>query len=217
MVPIVSIIGRSGSGKTTLLEKVVRELTSRGFRVGTIKHDVHGFEIDHEGKDSWRHRRAGAGAVVLSTGDGFALIKDVSEEWDPERLASSFLTDMDVVITEGYKKAHFPKIEVIRKARSIKPVSKRTDGLIAIVSDVKIKGRIPRFDLDDYSGVADLIEERIIKTGSAGAALIVDGRPVALKPFIEGLLTEAVTGMIKNLKGCENPGEIELRIRRQNP
>ena len=69
MGPIVSIVGKSGSGKTTLLEKVVAELTKRGYNVGTIKHDVHGFEIDYEGKDSWRHKKAGAKTVVLSSPD----------------------------------------------------------------------------------------------------------------------------------------------------
>ncbi|OGQ40569.1 MAG: molybdopterin-guanine dinucleotide biosynthesis protein B, partial [Deltaproteobacteria bacterium RIFCSPLOWO2_01_FULL_42_9] len=86
---MVSIVGKSGSGKTTLLEKVVAELTKRGYRVGTIKHDVHGFEIDHEGKDSWRHKMAGAKTVVLSSPDRVAVIKDVDEEWLPDKLAFS--------------------------------------------------------------------------------------------------------------------------------
>jgi len=76
---MVSIVGKSGSGKTTLLEKVVAELTKRGYRVGTIKHDVHGFEIDHEGKDSWRHKMAGAKTVALSSPDRVAVIKDVTK------------------------------------------------------------------------------------------------------------------------------------------
>ena len=66
MPPIVSIVGKSDSGKTTLLEKLVAAIRSRGYRVGTIKHDTHGFDIDHEGKDSWRHKKAGARTVVLS-------------------------------------------------------------------------------------------------------------------------------------------------------
>ncbi len=218
MVPIVSIVGRSGSGKTTLIEKVVGELRSRGFRVGTIKHDVHGFDIDHEGKDSWRHKEAGAEAVVISSSDGFAVVREVNKEWPPERLASSLLWEMDVVITEGYKRAGFPKIEVVRKARSTRPLTGPKKGLIAVVSDIKIKGTgIPRFDLDDFKGVADLIEEKIIRRKDrGGTSLIVNGSTVELKPFIEGMLTEAVTGMIRKLKGCEDAEYIELRIRRRS-
>ena len=70
MAPIISIIGKSGSGKTTLLEMVISELTRRGYSVGILKHDAHGFEIDHEGKDSWRHKQAGASVVALASGRG---------------------------------------------------------------------------------------------------------------------------------------------------
>ena len=213
MIPVVSIVGRSGSGKTTLLEKVVGELTKRGYRVGTIKHDVHGFEIDHEGKDSWRHKRAGAMTVVLSSGEKFAVIKDVDVEWKPECLVSAFLSDMDIVITEGYKRAGFPKIEVIRKARSTKPVCTKTKDLLAIVSDIKIRSSIPRFDLNDFKGVVDLLEERFLSGRERRKlSLFVDNREIPLKPFIEGLLVDGIAGMIKNLKDCADPSRIEIRI-----
>jgi molybdopterin-guanine dinucleotide biosynthesis protein B len=91
MVPIVSIVGKSGSGKTTLLEKVIKELTHRGYTVGVLKHDAHGFEIDHEGKDSWRHKKAGASTVALSSPEKFAVIKDVLTEWFPERIIDAYL------------------------------------------------------------------------------------------------------------------------------
>ncbi|HHL39271.1 MAG TPA: molybdopterin-guanine dinucleotide biosynthesis protein B [Deltaproteobacteria bacterium] len=218
MVPVVAIVGVSGSGKTTLVEKVVAELTERGYRVGTLKHDVHGFDMDCEGKDSWRHKQAGAEAVVLSAPGKVALIKDVDGDLAPRLLASTYHSDMDIVIAEGFKRAPIPKIEVIRKACSMKPVCAKDRNLIAYVSDIRLRGRIPRYDLDDGGGVADLIEERFLSGPEApesqGISLIVDGRRVTLKPFIAGLLRDAVAGMTRNLKGCEDPTIIELRIRR---
>lgn len=225
MMLIVSIVGKSGSGKTTLLEKVVAELTKRGYSVGTIKHDVHGFEIDYEGKDSWRHKKAGAKTVVLSSPDKIAVIKDVDEEWTPSMLGFSFIDDADIIITEGYKKADYPKIEVIRKTKSTKPICRKDKNLIAIASDIKFKCRdVPCVDINNAKGIADLIEERFLQKGACreksdpclihtGTCLMVNGKKITLKPFIDELLAEAIKGMIKSLKGCRNPGDIEIRIK----
>lgn len=216
MTPLVSIVGKSGSGKTTLLEKVVTELTDRGYKIGTIKHDVHGFEIDYEGKDSWRHKRAGANTVVLSSPGKIAVIKDVDEEWPPNKLTACFIDDIDLVITEGYKKAAYPKIEVIRKAKSTKPICRKDKNLIAIASDMKFRCKdVPCIDINDATGVADLIEKRFLQKEAHGekANLIVNGKQVTLKPFIEEMLVETIQGMLKSLKGCQNPKNIEIRIK----
>jgi len=213
MVPLVTIAGLSGSGKTTLIEKVVGELTSRGFKVGTIKHDAHGFEIDKEGKDSWRHARAGAVSVVLASPEKTALIKKSSEDWSPERLAAAYLGDVDVVVTEGFKKSKLPKIEVIRKAVSETPACAEDENLLAIASDTEVKSEKPVYRLDDFKGITDLIEERIIKGAEGrGTTLVVNGEPVTLKPFIENLIRDGVLGMIRSLKGCGEAQTIELRI-----
>lgn len=215
MVPIVSIVGKSGSGKTTLLEKVISELKRRGYRVGVIKHDAHGFEIDREGKDSWRHKKAGAVTVALSSPEKFAVIKDVKAEWGPERIISSYLSDVDVVVTEGFKQSDFPKIEVIRKANSSKPVCAKDPRLMAYVTDVKLRTKLPVLTLGDYRGVARLIEKEIIRKAKPGSiCLTVDGKTIALKPFIENLIKDGVTGMIKSLKGCSGAGEIEIKIKK---
>ena len=216
MMPIVSIVGKSGSGKTTLLEKVVAELTKRGYRVGTIKHDVHGFEIDYEGKDSWRHKKAGAKTVVLSSPDKIAVIKDVDEEWNPSMLGFSFVDDADIIITEGYKKADYPKIEVIRKAKSTKPICRKDKNLIAVASDIRFKCKdVPCVDINNAKGIADLIEERFLQKEACRekSCLMVNGKKITLKPFIDKLLAEAIKGMIKSLKGCKNPKDIDIRIK----
>lgn len=216
MTPIVSIVGKSGSGKTTLLEKVVTELTNRGYKIGTIKHDVHGFEIDYEGKDSWRHKKAGAKTVVLSSPDKIAVIKDVDEEWEPSSLCFSFIKDVDIIITEGYKKAIYPKIEVIRKAKSTRPICRKDKNLIAIASDMRFKCKdVPCVGINDAKGIANLIENRFLqkKAYREKSDLMVNGKSITLKPFIDELLAEAIIGMIKSLKGCSSPRDIELRIK----
>ncbi|MBI5886576.1 MAG: molybdopterin-guanine dinucleotide biosynthesis protein B [Deltaproteobacteria bacterium] len=218
MVPVVSIIGTSGSGKTTLLEQVIARLKRRGWRVAILKHDAHGFEIDREGKDSWRHKKAGAKTVALSSPDKFAVIRDTAVEWPPERIIASYLTDADIVITEGFKKGPFPKIEVVRAAHSKKPVCGKDPLLLAYVTDVALKGGVPVFGLDDYNGVTRFIEKEVLrKAKPSTVSLIVDGEHVPLKPFIEVLLREAVIGMTRSLKGCEKARDVEIKVRRSAP
>ena len=164
MPPVVSIVSKKDSGKTTLLEKLLPELCRRGYRIGTIKHDAHGFDIDHEGKDSWRHKRAGAGSVVISSPRKFAFVKDVDEEIGLDDLEAYF-QDMDLVITEGYKKSDKPKIEVFRSSAHPTPLhTKTTPGhLVAVVSDIPIDLGVPRFDINDVQAIADFIENRFLK------------------------------------------------------
>ena len=216
MAPIISIVGKSGSGKTTLLEKVISELTRRGYSVGVLKHDAHGFEIDHEGKDSWRHKQAGASTVALSSPEKFAVIKDVANEWPPERIISSYFPDVDVVVTEGFKKSPFRKIEVVRKGKSSRPVCGKDKNLIAFASDFRVSRRLPVYNINDFKGIADLIEKEIIKKHKApGITLLVNGQAIELKPFIENLIKDGVTGMIRSLKGYSQAKEIEIRIKQE--
>ena len=134
MIPIISIVGKSDSGKTTLIEKLLPELTRRGYRVATVKHDVHGFEVDREGKDSWRHKRAGAHSVVISSPNKVALIRDVERDLSLEEIGEKFIQDVDLIISEGYKKDTQPKIEVFRKGKHKELLCTKEDNLIAIVS-----------------------------------------------------------------------------------
>ena len=155
-VPVISIVGRSGVGKTTLLERVIREIKVRGYRVGTVKHDTHGFEIDKPGKDSWRHAQAGSDAVVVSGPHKMALIRKVDEEMHLDSIVS-LMGDVDLVITEGYKRGDKPKIEVSRLERG-KGLLCHPDELIATVADYPVDLPVPRFDLDDVVGIVDLLE-----------------------------------------------------------
>jgi molybdopterin-guanine dinucleotide biosynthesis adapter protein len=165
MPPVISIVSKKNSGKTTLLEKLIPALCQRGYRVGTIKHDHHGFEIDREGKDTWRHKMAGAGTVVISSPRKMALIKDVQEEVSLDSLVEQHFSDMDLVITEGYKKAGKPQIEVFRRAAHEEPLHRKDTPhtLVAVVSDVPVDLGVPCFDIDDFLSLAAFIEENFIK------------------------------------------------------
>ena len=118
MIPIISIVGTSGSGKTTLLEKIIKQLTAKGYNVATIKHDAHNFEIDRKGKDSYRFKQAGSRTVIIASSEKVALIKDVEKENTLDELLSMIPFDTDIIITEGYKQSDKPKIEVFRKNNS---------------------------------------------------------------------------------------------------
>ena len=114
MTPIISIVGKSESGKTTLIEKLIPELKKRGYRIGTVKHALHGFQIDREGKDSFRHKAAGADTVVVVSPKSIAMVKNGGGE--TLDFVVKYFSDMDLVITEGYKRENKPKIEVFRKS-----------------------------------------------------------------------------------------------------
>ncbi len=160
--PIISVVGKSGVGKTVFLEKLIAELKGRGYRIGTVKHDVHGFEIDKRGKDSWRHAQAGSDTVVLSSPGRVAVIKCLERELGLDEIAEAYLRDVDLILTEGYKSGLKMKIEVSRKERSqelISPVGE----LLAIVADQEFDIRVPQFGLDDVGGIVELLEERVLR------------------------------------------------------
>ena len=158
MIPIVSIVGKSSSGKTTLLEKLITELVRRGWRVATIKHNIHGFQIDHEGKDSYRHKKAGARITVLSSPVQLALVRDVDHDYSFAEIRDEFIRDVDIILAEGFKVNDYPKIEVNRSELKRDLINKKEDGLIAVASDTEIDAGVPCFDINDVKSIADYIE-----------------------------------------------------------
>lgn len=163
MIPIVSIVGKSNSGKTTLLEKIITDLVGRGYRVATIKHNKHGFNIDHEGKDSYRHKKAGAHITIVSSPHQLALISDVDHDHSFDEIRNKFITDVDIIMTEGFKVNEYPKIEVFRSALKRELISSNEDNLIAVAADVKLDLDVPCFDINDAKGIADFIEKKYLK------------------------------------------------------
>lgn len=163
MVPIVSIVGRTNSGKTTLIEGLISALSTRGYRVATIKHHHHGdFEADQPGKDSWRHARAGAVATALAGARRLAIFQRVESDLPPGEIVPRFVPEPDLVLTEGYKEAAYPKIEVVRLGQGLEPLCRKEDQLIALVTDGRWDRAVPHFGLDEIEAVADLLVERFL-------------------------------------------------------
>ena len=161
-LPIVSFIGKKKSGKTTVVLGVIRELQSRGYRVAALKHDTHGFEVDVPGTDSYRFRQIGAVVVGISSPDKYVWLNSVPDERPLGELVRQIREPVDLVITEGFKRQDAPKIEVSRRARSTELVS-GPEELIGIASDQSFpEYPVPQLALDDFQGLADLIEQRIL-------------------------------------------------------
>jgi len=158
---IICIVGKKKSGKTTFIEKLIPELQKLGISVGAIKHDAHSFDMDHEGKDSWRLKQAGAETVVISSPDRIAMIKSVDTEQTLPEMAASLFKDKQIVLAEGYYNSDQPKIEIHRGEAHDRPLCTRQNQsdkkLLAMVSDRGVDADVPLFGLDDANEVATWI------------------------------------------------------------
>lgn len=155
---IFGIAGYSGSGKTTLIEKLVPLFVARGLKVSLIKQTHHDFDIDQPGKDSWRHRQAGCGEVMVASSRRWALMHELREEAEPAlKDLTARLSPCDLVLVEGFKHEALPKLEVHRQA-SGKPLLYPQDArVVALASDESLATALPQFDLDDAPGIAVFI------------------------------------------------------------
>ena len=160
MPQIISIVGKSKSGKTTLIEKLIPVLKTRGYRVGTVKHAGHALEIDQKGKDSWRHKAAGAETVVISSPGSITMFKDSRQNTIDD--LCHYFQDIDLVITEGFKNEQKPRIEVFRETNQDTPISIGNPHLVALVSDTDIDLDAPCFGLEEVDALADLIEKKFL-------------------------------------------------------
>jgi molybdopterin-guanine dinucleotide biosynthesis adapter protein len=161
VIPLLSFIGRSGAGKTTLIERIVAEMRERGYRVAVIKHHAHPAPIDTSGKDSWRFIEAGASQAIVSSPIEIVRFERVPRELSLNEIAAQ-IHDVDLILTEGFKREAAPKIEVSRAALGTELIG-RVDELIAVASDHPIGFDLPRFDLDDVSGIMTFIEKKFIR------------------------------------------------------
>lgn len=158
-VPMISFVGHSGSGKTTFIEKLIPVLTRSGVNVGIIKHDVHGFEMDRPGKDTWRHKQAGAVGTIISSSRQIGMVLDTDRDHLPHELAP-LLGSADLIIVEGYKMGPQAKIEVFRPHATgdETPLCLNDPQLIAIVSDAQLDIDQPVFATHDIVSVATFLK-----------------------------------------------------------
>ncbi|HSH12146.1 MAG TPA: molybdopterin-guanine dinucleotide biosynthesis protein B [Desulfurivibrionaceae bacterium] len=214
MPPVITFVGKPDCGKTTLLEKLIPELNRRGLKVGTIKHHVHAFEMDREGKDTWRHKRAGAKVVALSSPTGLGVIRDTDHDPAIPELLDRYFFDVDLVLAEGYKHTDLPKVEVFRSSVHATSLPDRDETWLALVGDFGPTGDLPCFGLDEILPLADFLVARLLKPPAQPlATLLVDGKSVALNRFVEQFLARTINGMASSLKGCEQAREITITIR----
>ena len=158
---VIGIAGWSGAGKTTLLTRVIPRLVARDLRVSTIKHAHHAFDIDQPGKDSHTHRVAGATEVLVSSANRFALMHELrgKREWTLDALLEK-LSEVDLVLVEGFKTQAHPKLEVFRSVVGKPPLHPQDDNIVAIASDGPLEARVPVVALDDVEAVADILIEK---------------------------------------------------------
>ncbi|NLE44939.1 MAG: molybdopterin-guanine dinucleotide biosynthesis protein B [Chloroflexi bacterium] len=163
-IPVLSFVGRSKSGKTTLLEKVIRELKGRGYRLAVIKHHYHaGVAVDVPGTDTYRFAQVGADCVIMAAPDQIMQMRRVTGDIALSDIVAD-VRDVDLIITEGYKRAGAPKIEVHRREQGSELVF-RPEELVAVASDEYLDLSVPQFDLDDAAGLADFIEHTFLSSG----------------------------------------------------
>jgi molybdopterin-guanine dinucleotide biosynthesis protein B len=160
----VSVVGRHNSGKTTFLLALLPILVGRGLRVGYLKHAHAGFEVDHDGKDSYRARRTGVVQTIVTGGGQTAVIDDSGDMTIAQVIGRYARDDLDLIVVEGFKREPLPKIEVARQAVSKGELVCVDDPLlIGVVSDFDPPRRdVPRFAMDDHAGVADLIWAKVL-------------------------------------------------------
>ena len=155
---LYGIVGWKNAGKTGLMERLVTEICGRGFSVSTIKHAHHVFDVDHPGKDSYRHRQAGATEVLLASRKRFALMHELRGEAEPrlEDLLAK-LAPVDLVLIEGYKRDAHPKVEAFRAETGNPLIAQEDPTIKAVASDVPLQLDRPVFDLNDTGAIADFI------------------------------------------------------------
>ncbi len=155
---VFGFAGWSGSGKTTLIEKLFPRFVQRGLRVSLIKHAHHTFDVDHAGKDSWRHRQAGATEVLVTSSRRWVLMHELRGAQEPsfdEQLKR--LSPCDLLIVEGFKHAPIPKLEVWRAVTGEGLLHPQDAHIVAVASDARVETKLPLLDLNDDAGIANFI------------------------------------------------------------
>ncbi|MFT6556773.1 molybdopterin-guanine dinucleotide biosynthesis protein B [Sneathiella sp.] len=161
---IIGISGWSGNGKTTLLERLIPSLMSKGYSVSTLKHAHHHFDIDKPGKDSFRHREAGATEVLISSSNRWALMHENRDGQEADMVSLiAQMTPVDILLVEGFKSENFPKIEVWREESDAPPLHLKDETVVAVATDSgTLKTDLPLLDLNDEDAVAEFIIQKFM-------------------------------------------------------
>jgi molybdopterin-guanine dinucleotide biosynthesis protein B len=155
---IFGFAGWSGSGKTTLIEQLIPRLVKRGLRVSLIKHAHHSFDVDHPGKDSYRHRHAGASEVMVTSSRRWVLMHELRGAHEPSfEEQVKRISPCDLLLVEGFKHAPIPKLEVWRAVTGEPLLHPNDPHIVAVASDAKVETKLPLFDLNDFDAIVQFI------------------------------------------------------------
>jgi len=209
---VLSIVGKSDAGKTTLLLNVLPELKKRGYKVAAVKHCPHGFDLDVEGKDSWKFSAAGADGIFLTSPHQIAVMKKMEDISPPvKELIDRFFYDFDLVLIEGLKgDPTVKKIEILRKGIS-ESVETPPGELAAVVADFPLEMEKPVFPLDDINGIVGFIEGLMKQHREPEVRLRINERAVPLNQFVRNLFKSTILGMVEPLRK-EDPRVKEVEI-----
>jgi len=155
---IFGFAGWSGSGKTTLIEQLIPRFVKEGLKVSLIKHAHHSFDVDHPGKDSYRHRQAGCGEVAVVSEKRWVIMHELRGEPEPSLDAQiKRVSPCDLLLVEGYKHYAMPKLEIWRRENGKPLLHPEDEHIVAVASDTTLETKLPRFDLSDYDGIGNFI------------------------------------------------------------
>ncbi|HVL59200.1 MAG TPA: molybdopterin-guanine dinucleotide biosynthesis protein B [Burkholderiaceae bacterium] len=159
---VFGFAGYSGSGKTTLIEQLIPRLVARGLRVSLIKHAHHRFDVDQPGKDSYRHRQAGATEVLVTSAQRWVLMHELRGDPEPA-LAEQLqrLSPCDLVLIEGFKHAPVPKLEVHRPSTGAPLLHPDDPNIVAVASDAAVQTPLPLLDLNDYDAIVGFLLDHL--------------------------------------------------------
>ena len=216
MLPIISIVGKSESGKTTLLEGLISHLKQRGYRVAVIKHTVEDFELDTVNKDSWRFSQAGSEVSAISSAHKLAVIKNLERDLGPQELSQFIGSDYDLLLTEGFKQSHHPKIEVHRQEQGKELVSP-PEQLLAVVTDESLDAAVPQFSRDEVPKIVDLIENTLLDQRREDEVdLFINDAYIPLKKPIKNLLFRTLVAIVSGLKEIKEVKSLRIFLRRKD-
>ncbi|HOO55875.1 MAG TPA: molybdopterin-guanine dinucleotide biosynthesis protein B [bacterium] len=214
MIPTICVVAnKSNAGKTTLVEKLIAALTGEGYKVGSIKFTSHVFDPDTEGKDTWKHTRAGAYATALATPGKTALFVPRENAADIDELVYEYFTLADIVIGEGGKEQNCPKIKILTDEDTL---PEPDDGdVLFYVCDRKIESDRDVFRRDDIEGMVGFLKDKYFQYVSRSEVRVwMDGKFLAIKPFVKAFIGQTIKGMLRSLKGGKNAEKIHIKIGR---
>lgn len=215
MRPIISIVGKSESGKTTLLESLIAELKRRGYKVAVVKHSAEDVEVDTAHKDTWRFRQAGSELSAISSGHNLGIFKRLEADFSPHELPDLVSCECDIVLTEGFKRNSYPKIEVHRREQGGELVSPPQQ-LLAVVTDEPLAVAVPQFARDEIGRIADLIEKVIRAQPDVDVSLLINGSNVPVKPAFRDLLSRTLMAMVAGLKDVTEIESLRVSWRKRD-